>query len=192
MTTFLSILVLGFFLGMRHATDPDHVIAVTTIVSRQRDIRNAALTGIFWGIGHSITLLVVGGAIILLGLVIPQRLGLSLEFCGALMLILLGALISASHTVRCEAQARKIGTENSTITRIDTATMSIRIHTDTLREHTAIRMMLSCQRAWIDNSVDGESIALCDLLSLASCTVSPAQRRLRCLFCRSFAIHSGQ
>ncbi len=47
MTTFLSILVLGFFLGMRHATDPDHVIAVTTIVSRQRDIRNAAITGVF-------------------------------------------------------------------------------------------------------------------------------------------------
>ena len=56
--TFLSILALGFFLGMRHATDSDHVVAVTTIVSRQREIGSAALTGIFWGIGHSITLLV--------------------------------------------------------------------------------------------------------------------------------------
>lgn len=92
MTTLFSILVLGFFLGMRHATDSDHVIAVTTIVSRQRQIGSAAMTGIFWGIGHSITLLVVGGAIILFGVVIPERLGLSLEFCVALMLILLGAL----------------------------------------------------------------------------------------------------
>lgn len=92
MTTLFSILVLGFFLGMRHATDSDHVIAVTTIVSRQRHIGSAAMTGIFWGIGHSITLLVVGGAIILFGVVIPERLGLSLEFCVALMLIFLGGL----------------------------------------------------------------------------------------------------
>ena len=77
---------------MRHATDSDHVIAVTTIVSRQRNIASAALTGVFWGIGHSITLLVVGGAIILFGLVIPQRLGMGFEFCVALMLILLGWL----------------------------------------------------------------------------------------------------
>jgi hypothetical protein len=88
----LSILALGFFLGMRHATDSDHVVAVTTIVSRQRHIGGAALTGVFWGIGHSITLLVVGGAIVLFGLVIPQRLGMGLEFCVALMLIVLGWL----------------------------------------------------------------------------------------------------
>ncbi len=90
--TLLSILFLGFFLGMRHATDSDHVVAVTTIVSRQRRVGQAALTGIFWGIGHSLTLLVVGGAIILFGIVIPERVGLSLEFCVALMLIVLGVL----------------------------------------------------------------------------------------------------
>lgn len=92
MITLVSILFLGFSLGMRHATDSDHVIAVTTIVSRQRSIRSAALTGVFWGIGHSLTLLVVGGAIIFFGIVIPQRVGMSLEFGVALMLILLGAL----------------------------------------------------------------------------------------------------
>jgi ABC-type nickel/cobalt efflux system permease component RcnA len=92
MTTLLSILLLGFFLGMRHATDADHVIAITTIVSRQRNVGGAALTGIFWGIGHTLTLVVVGGAIILFGFVIPERLGLSFEFCVALMLIFLGAL----------------------------------------------------------------------------------------------------
>ena len=91
-TTFASILLLGFFLGMRHATDSDHVVAVTTIVSRQRSIAGAAFTGIFWGIGHSLTLLIIGGAIIVFGLVIPERLGMSLEFCVALMLILLGTL----------------------------------------------------------------------------------------------------
>ncbi|MBA3354202.1 MAG: high-affinity nickel-transport family protein, partial [Blastocatellia bacterium] len=49
MTALLPILLLGFFLGMRHATDSDHVVAVTTIVSRQRSISGAAWTGIFWG-----------------------------------------------------------------------------------------------------------------------------------------------
>lgn len=92
MTSLLAILLFGFFLGMRHATDSDHVVAVTTIVSRQRSIWNAAWTGIFWGIGHSLTLFVIGGAIILFGVVIPERLGMSFEFCVALMLILLGAL----------------------------------------------------------------------------------------------------
>jgi len=92
MITLLSIIVLGFFLGMRHATDPDHVIAVTTIVSRQRSIRNAALIGLLWGLGHTITILVVGSAIILFGVVIPARVGLTMEFSVGLMLILLGIL----------------------------------------------------------------------------------------------------
>ncbi len=92
MITLLSIIALGFFLGMRHATDPDHVIAVTTIVSRQRSIRQAALIGALWGLGHTITILIVGSAIILFGLVIPPRVGLTMEFSVGLMLILLGAL----------------------------------------------------------------------------------------------------
>ena len=92
MITLLSIIALGFFLGMRHATDPDHVIAVTTIVSRQQSIRQAALIGILWGVGHTITILIVGSAIILFGIVIPPRLGLSMELSVGLMLILLGVL----------------------------------------------------------------------------------------------------
>ena len=87
-----SILALGFLLGMRHATDSDHVIAVTTIVSQQRKLFSAALTGIFWGIGHSVTLFIVGAAIILFGVVIPERVGMSLEFCVAIMLVLLGMI----------------------------------------------------------------------------------------------------
>ena len=92
MITLLSIISLGFFLGMRHATDADHVIAVTTIVSRQRSIRNAAVIGALWGVGHTITILVVGSAIILFGLVIPPKIGLTMELSVGLMLILLGIL----------------------------------------------------------------------------------------------------
>lgn len=90
MLTLFSIVVIGFFLGMRHATDPDHVIAVTTIVSRQRSIGRAALIGAFWGLGHTITIFGVGTAIILFNIVIPTRLGLSMEFSVSLMLIVLG------------------------------------------------------------------------------------------------------
>jgi hypothetical protein len=90
MVGFLSIIALGFFLGMRHATDPDHVVAVATIVSRQRNMSRAALIGAFWGLGHTLTILVVGTAIILFNVVIPTRIGLSMELSVGIMLIILG------------------------------------------------------------------------------------------------------
>jgi ABC-type nickel/cobalt efflux system permease component RcnA len=89
---FATIILLGLFLGMRHSTDPDHVVAVSTIVSRQRSIRGSATIGLLWGVGHTLTIFLVGSAIIVFGVVIPPRLGLSMEFCVALMLVLLGAL----------------------------------------------------------------------------------------------------
>lgn len=92
MISLLSIIALGFFLGMRHATDPDHVIAVSTIVARHRSVRQAAVVGVLWGIGHTLTILAVGGGIILFGWVIPARVGLSMELSVGLMLILLGIL----------------------------------------------------------------------------------------------------
>jgi hypothetical protein len=92
LTSGLAILTIGFFLGMRHATDPDHVIAVSTIVSRERSIAKAGLIGILWGCGHTLTIVAVGAAIILFGFVIPVRVGLTMEFSVGLMLILLGVL----------------------------------------------------------------------------------------------------
>ena len=92
MTSGLAILAIGFFLGMRHATDPDHVIAVSTIVSRERSVAKAAFIGILWGLGHTLTILAVGATIILFGLAIPTRVGLTMEFCVGLMLIFLGVL----------------------------------------------------------------------------------------------------
>jgi len=92
MITPLAIILLGFFLGMRHATDPDHVVAVTTIVSRERTMLHATLIGALWGLGHTFTILVVGSAIILFKLTIPPRLGLSMELSVGLMLILMGVL----------------------------------------------------------------------------------------------------
>jgi hypothetical protein len=100
MVSVLAILLLGFVLGMRHATDPDHVVAVTTIVSQQRTVRAAGLVGAIWGVGHTLTILLVGGAIILFSIVIPPRLGLGMEFSVAVMLVLLGAMNLSGATKR--------------------------------------------------------------------------------------------
>ena len=89
---FVTVVLLGLFLGMRHSTDPDHVVAVSTIVSRHKSIKHSAMIGMLWGLGHSLTIFLVGAVIIFFGVVIPPRLGLSMEFSVALMLILLGVL----------------------------------------------------------------------------------------------------
>jgi hypothetical protein len=84
--------VTSLLLGMRHATDPDHIVAVSTIVSRERSMSRAGGVGVLWGTGHTLTILVVGGAIIFLKLAFTPTIGLSLEMSVAAMLILLGAL----------------------------------------------------------------------------------------------------
>src|SRR6266705_495462 len=88
----VSFLFLGFFLGMRHATDADHVVAIATIVSRERSVAGSALIGAAWGVGHTITVMAVGAAIIVFGVVVPPKLGLSMEFAVGIMLVLLGIL----------------------------------------------------------------------------------------------------
>jgi hypothetical protein len=90
--SFAAILALGFFLGMRHATDPDHVVAITIIVTKQQGIAKAGVIGALWGLGHTFTIFVVGTMIILFRVTISPRVGLSMEFAVAAMLILLGAL----------------------------------------------------------------------------------------------------
>src|SRR2546423_8334303 len=98
MLSMFPILLLGFLLGMRHATDPDHVVAVTTIVSRQETLSRASMIGALWGIGHTATILLVGGAIVVFRLTIPPRLGLAMEFAVAVMLVLLGVLNLSGHS----------------------------------------------------------------------------------------------
>lgn len=93
----LLLLALGFGLGMRHATDPDHVVAVSTIVSREKRLGRAAWIGALWGIGHTATLVAVGLPIVVLGLAVPVRLSQGLEFSVAIMLMLLGVLNLAEY-----------------------------------------------------------------------------------------------
>lgn len=104
----LSVLAAGLLLGLRHATDPDHVIAVTTIVSRRKSLRSAGLVGTAWGLGHTLTILVVGGAIVLFKLTIPQRVELALEMGVAVMLIVLGIANIRSKHEPSENRARPV------------------------------------------------------------------------------------
>lgn len=91
MSLFLTF-VASLLLGMRHATDADHIVAVTTIVSRERSVWKAGRIGALWGVGHTLTIFLVGGAIILFKVVFSARLGLSMEFTVAIMLVVLGLL----------------------------------------------------------------------------------------------------
>jgi hypothetical protein len=84
--------VTSLLLGMRHATDSDHIVAVTAIASRERSVMKASWLGAVWGFGHTLTLLLVGGAIIAFKIAFTPRLGLSMEFAVAVMLIVLGLL----------------------------------------------------------------------------------------------------
>ena len=86
----LSAVALGLLLGVQHATDADHVVAVATIVSRTRRFGAGALIGAFWGLGHTLTIAAVGVAIILFRVTVTPTAGLAMEFAVAIMLVILG------------------------------------------------------------------------------------------------------
>lgn len=88
--TILTTMVFGFLLGIKHAVDADHIVAVTTIVSRSRNLLRAALVGLSWGIGHTLTLFAVGFGVLVFKLTIPDKLALSMEFVVGIVLVLLG------------------------------------------------------------------------------------------------------
>ncbi len=129
MPDILVVLALGFFLGMRHAADADHVLAVTTIVTRQRDISGAAVTGLLWGVGHTLTLVVVGIAIIGFNLVIPEWIGTGMEFSVGLMLILLGLFNVATFFKLRPAAWRQAGLQRSHVVHVHAHSHGDYVHT---------------------------------------------------------------
>ncbi len=92
---------LGSLLGMRHALEPDHLAAVTTMVSRERSSVRAALLGAWWGIGHTLALLVVGAALVIVRAELPAAISDAFELAVALMLIVLG--IRSVHVAALQA-----------------------------------------------------------------------------------------
>ena len=83
-------MLLGFVLGLQHATDPDHLVAVATIVTRERRFAAGALVGALWGLGHMATLTLAGGALLALGLTLSARTVVGAEVAVAAMLVVLG------------------------------------------------------------------------------------------------------
>lgn len=89
----LFALALGFGLGLKHATEADHLVAVSAIVSEQRSVWRAGLVGALWGVGHTAALFAAGAALILLRVTVPEGVRSALELCVALMIIFLGSRI---------------------------------------------------------------------------------------------------
>ncbi len=110
MLSALGLSLLGLLLGVRHAVDPDHVVAVAAIATGQRSIRRASVIGAMWGVGHTFTILLVGGAIIVFRIAIPPRLGLAFEFAVGVVLIVLGVanLVSRAEPAPSQATARPL------------------------------------------------------------------------------------
>jgi len=86
-----SILILGLLLGLQHAMEADHLAAVASLTTRGSSLRDAARQGTAWGLGHSLTLLLVGGSVLLIDGIIGEQVSLLLESAVGVMLILLGA-----------------------------------------------------------------------------------------------------
>ena len=93
MDSALPLLALGFALGLKHATEADHLVAVTTVVSEGRSLWRSASVGALWGLGHTASLFAAGGLLILLRVTIPEGVRVALELAVALMIVLLGTRI---------------------------------------------------------------------------------------------------
>jgi high-affinity nickel-transport protein len=100
-----SLVVLGFVLGLRHATEADHLAAISTIVTERRSLLSSLLVGGLWGFGHTLALLIAGVCVLVLRYQMTDRMTHAFELCVGVMLVLLGANVlralacrGASHT----------------------------------------------------------------------------------------------
>jgi hypothetical protein len=83
-------IAVGLLVGTRHAFEPDHLAAVSTLVTTSKSPRGATALGLLWGLGHTISLLAVGIVLVLVDGVLPARLGVAFELAVAAMLVVLG------------------------------------------------------------------------------------------------------
>lgn len=92
---FLTLLGVGFLLGLRHALDSDHLAAVSTVLAERPSLLASGAVGLWWGIGHTLTLLLVGSTVLALGIRIPEQFELIAEFGVAVLLLVLGGTLAA-------------------------------------------------------------------------------------------------
>ena len=120
-TTLLVVVAVSMLLGLRHASDPDHVAAVTTLMAsgRERASRGAAKLGFVWGLGHATTLFLFGLPVVLYGAYLPAPVQAAAEtgvgaVIVALALLLLlrwrrGAFSGAVHVHRTRTRLQAYG-----------------------------------------------------------------------------------
>lgn len=92
MLEILSLLAIGFLFGLRHAFDADHIAAVSVLSSQSRTLKSALQKGIFWGLGHTVTLFLLGIIVLTLGLTIPQNFSNFFEKIVGILLLILGIM----------------------------------------------------------------------------------------------------
>ena len=86
----LSVLFLGFLVGLQHAMEADHLAAVASLATRSRNLAQSARQGMVWGLGHTLTLFLFGGAVLIADTMVPERVASALEFAVGVMLVALG------------------------------------------------------------------------------------------------------
>jgi high-affinity nickel-transport protein len=106
-----SAVLLGFVLGLQHATDPDHLVAVATIATREQRLLGGLRVGLLWGVGHTTTLAVAGTIVVGLGRNVPVPVATGLEFLVAALLVVLGVarLRDAARGILAVAPERRLG-----------------------------------------------------------------------------------
>ncbi|WP_226659953.1 sulfite exporter TauE/SafE family protein [Guptibacillus hwajinpoensis] len=103
----VSVLVIGFLLGIKHAIEPDHVIAVSTIASKTRSLWKSSLAGVYWGIGHTTTLFLIGMLLFLFHTTITDTWAMSLEMLVGFMLVFLGVKTFLTKTANKELKGNR-------------------------------------------------------------------------------------
>ena len=119
----LTMLGLGFVLGLQHALDTDHIVAVSTVLAERPSFRASGVVGLFWGLGHTLMLVLVGGSVLALHLSIPESLAAAFEVVWAVGLkytngftrlwpsvATIGAMAVSMYLLALAARALPIGT----------------------------------------------------------------------------------
>jgi cytochrome c biogenesis protein CcdA len=95
--TLWVVLLVSLLLGLRHASDPDHLAAVTTLIAseKQERMRKATSMGLLWGLGHGTTLVLVGMPLVLLGQYLPERIQQAAEVAIGVIIVILAIRLLA-------------------------------------------------------------------------------------------------
>ena len=86
----LTVLLLGFLIGMRHALESDHLAAVATMATQAETVRQTMKLGMTWGVGHTLTLFLLGSVVLFMDGIVPERFASGLELIVGIMLVILG------------------------------------------------------------------------------------------------------